>query len=48
MTDYDGTRVCFEHDNWALQRFSGTEPVLRIFTEADTPEKARELADWLK
>jgi len=28
-------------------RFSGTEPVLRIFAEADTPEKAQELVEWL-
>ena len=48
VTDYDGTKIYFEHDNWALLRFSGTEPLLRIFAEADTPEKARELADWLK
>ena len=48
VADYDGTKVYFEHDNWALLRFSGTEPVLRIFAEADTPEKARTLVDWLK
>lgn len=47
VTDYDGIKVYFEHDNWALLRFSGTEPLLRIFAEADTPEKARELAAWL-
>jgi phosphomannomutase len=27
-------------------RFSETEPVLRIFAEADAPEKARELIEW--
>ena len=48
VTDYDGTKVYFEHDNWALLRFSGTEPVLRIFAEADSPDKARELVEWLK
>ncbi|MGE5602701.1 MAG: glucosamine-1-phosphate N-acetyltransferase, partial [Nitrososphaerales archaeon] len=48
VTDYDGIKVYFEHDSWALLRFSGTEPLLRIFAEADTPEKARELAAWLK
>lgn len=48
VTEYDGTKVYFENDNWVLLRFSGTEPVLRIFAEADTPEKARELVDWLK
>ena len=44
----DGTKIYFENDNWALLRFSGTEPVLRISSEADTPEKARALVDWLK
>jgi alpha-D-glucose phosphate-specific phosphoglucomutase len=48
VTDYDGTKVYFENDNWVLLRFSGTEPVLRIFAEADTPEKARDLVAWLK
>jgi alpha-D-glucose phosphate-specific phosphoglucomutase len=48
VTDYDGLKVYFEGDNWALLRFSGTEPLLRIFAEADTPEKARALVDWLK
>ena len=37
-----------ENDNWALLRFSGTEPVLRLAVEADSPEKAAELLDWLR
>ena len=44
----DGTKILLENDNWALLRFSGTEPVLRMYVEADTPEKATELMDWLK
>jgi alpha-D-glucose phosphate-specific phosphoglucomutase len=44
----DGTKVLLENDNWALLRFSGTEPVLRLMVEADSAEKARELIDWLK
>ena len=44
----DGTKLFLENDNWALLRFSGTEPVLRLFVEADSPEKAQELIDWLK
>lgn len=47
-THYDGTKLLFEHDNWALLRFSGTEPVLRLMVEADTPGKAQELIDGLK
>ena len=44
----DGTKLYFAGDAWVLLRFSGTEPMLRIFAEAETPEKARELVDWIK
>ncbi|GJM40693.1 MAG: hypothetical protein DHS20C20_09750 [Ardenticatenaceae bacterium] len=46
VSHLDGTKFLLENDNWLLLRFSGTEPVLRIFAEADTPEKAQELVDW--
>jgi alpha-D-glucose phosphate-specific phosphoglucomutase len=42
----DGTKFLLENDNWLLLRFSGTEPVLRIFAEGDTLEKAGELVEW--
>ena len=45
---YDGVKFLLENDNWALMRFSGTEPVLRIFAEADSEEKARALIEALK
>jgi phosphomannomutase len=44
----DGTKFLLDNNNWVLVRFSGTEPVLRLFAEADTPEKARELIQWAK
>ena len=44
----DGTKILLEDDNWALLRFSGTEPLLRMSVEADTPEKATELLTWLE
>ena len=44
----DGTKFYLEDDNWALLRFSGTEPVLRLSAEADSPEKAEELAQCLR
>jgi phosphomannomutase len=44
----DGTKFYLEHDNWALLRFSGTEPVLRLHAEADSPEKAHEVILYLK
>jgi len=43
----DGTKLFLENDNWALLRFSGTEPVLRLTVEADSPQKAKELIQWL-
>jgi phosphomannomutase/CTP:molybdopterin cytidylyltransferase MocA len=44
----DGIKLYLENDNWALLRFSGTEPVLRLAVEADSPEKAGELLAWLR
>ncbi|UKJ62342.1 NTP transferase domain-containing protein [Cellulosimicrobium cellulans] len=48
VSHLDGTKILLENDNWALLRFSGTEPVLRMFVEADSPEKAAELLEWLQ
>ena len=48
ISHMDGTKLYLENDNWALLRFSGTEPALRLVVEADTPAKAAELMDWLK
>jgi phosphomannomutase/choline kinase len=48
VSHVDGTKLYLEHDNWALLRFSGTEPLLRLFVEADSPDKAQELLNWLK
>jgi phosphomannomutase/CTP:molybdopterin cytidylyltransferase MocA len=48
ISHMDGTKLYLENDNWVLLRFSGTEPVLRLAVEADSPQKAQELLDWLK
>ena len=48
ISTLDGTKFRLANDNWALLRFSGTEPVLRLFAEADTEAKARELIESLK
>ena len=48
VSHLDGTKFFLENDNWLLLRFSGTEPMLRIFAEAHSEERARELIDWLK
>ena len=48
ISHVDGTKLYLANDNWAQLRFSGTEPVLRLAVEADSPDKAQELIDWLK
>ena len=41
----DGCKVYFEDGSFVICRFSGTEPVLRIFAEADCAERARGYID---
>ena len=41
----DGRRFIFPSNAWLLARFSGTEPLLRIYAEAESPEKVEELLD---
>ena len=43
----DGCKVYFEDSSFVICRFSGTEPLLRIFAESSTKEKAAEyVACW--
>ena len=44
----DGVKFFLENDNWLLLRFSGTEPLLRIFAEADDESKVEALIDWAR
>jgi phosphomannomutase/phosphoglucomutase len=39
----DGVKVWADERSWVLVRPSGTEPIVRIFTESDTQEKADQL-----
>ena len=39
----DGYKVYFKNGGWIIVRFSGTEPLLRVFAEMDTLEKAEEI-----
>jgi len=48
VSHVDGTKFYLDGDNWVLLRFSGTESLLRLSCEADTPQKASELIDWSK
>ena len=48
----DGCKVYFKNDGWIIARFSGTEPLLRIFCEMPTLKEAQAvtevLTDFLK
>jgi phosphomannomutase len=47
----DGYKLRLEGDAWLLVRFSGTEPLLRLYCEAPTPAAVREIlgaiAQWV-
>jgi len=40
----DGLKMEFDDASWVLLRLSGTEPLLRVYTEASTPQAAGQLA----
>ena len=44
ITDIDGVKIDFE-DGWVHLRKSNTEPIIRVYSEAATPEKANDLAN---
>lgn len=39
----DGSKVYFKNGGWIIARFSGTEPLLRIFCEMPNTKKAKEI-----
>ncbi|MBP3344640.1 MAG: phosphoglucomutase/phosphomannomutase family protein [Clostridia bacterium] len=43
----DYVKVYYKNGNWSLIRFSGTEPILRIFVEADSKQECESMVkDW--
>ncbi|MDD7604148.1 MAG: phosphoglucosamine mutase, partial [Candidatus Limisoma sp.] len=47
ITDIDGVKIDFA-DCWVHLRKSNTEPIIRIYSEADTIEKANDIANQIK
>lgn len=41
----DGCKIYFKNGGWIISRFSGTEPLLRIFCEMNSEEEAEKLCD---
>ena len=44
----DGYKFRLEDESWLLVRFSGTEPVLRLYCEAATLEQVHKTLAWAK
>ena len=47
ITDIDGVKIDFA-DSWVHLRKSNTEPIIRIYSEAEDMDKANLLAEQIK
>lgn len=45
ISDFDGLKIYFESGEWISIRFSGTEPLLRIYAEADSEKSSTALCN---
>ncbi|HWP29699.1 MAG TPA: phosphoglucomutase/phosphomannomutase family protein, partial [Chloroflexota bacterium] len=43
IDDLEGRKFYLEDGSWLLIRFSGTEPLLRIYTETTSPERVGQI-----
>jgi len=47
----DGLKFVFDDDSWVLMRPSGTEPLVRVYAEAESPATSQQIAEaarqWL-
>jgi len=43
VKDYDGIKLICEDESWLMFRFSGTEPKMRVYSEAKSIKRAKEL-----
>lgn len=44
----DGMKIYFENDGWIIARFSGTEPVLRIYAEMESDLEVSKITDKME
>lgn len=48
LIQIDGLKVILAEDHWVLMRPSGTEPLLRVYAESDSPKRTDELLELAK
>jgi len=46
IRQYDGVKIIFNDDSWLLLRPSGTEPLIRIYSETSDLDKTKKLVDY--
>ena len=46
--DVDGYKFRLDENTWLLIRFSGTEPVLRLYCQAPTMPQVRQILEWAR
>lgn len=44
----DGAKIYFKNGGWIIARFSGTEPLIRVFTEMSTKEEAERISQIMR
>jgi phosphomannomutase len=45
LTHYDGVKMYAKDGSWLMVRGSGTEPIIRIYAESNSPERVRKLIE---
>jgi phosphomannomutase len=45
MKDFDGVKYIAQDDSWLMFRTSGTEPIIRIYSEAATATRVKQLLE---
>jgi phosphoglucomutase len=45
VKDYDGIKLICSDESWLMFRGSGTEPIMRIYSEAKTLARSRRLLE---
>lgn len=48
MKDFDGVKYIAKDDSWLMFRTSGTEPIIRIYSEAASAARVKKLLDYGK
>ena len=46
IKDYDGLKLICADESWLMFRVSGTEPIVRVYTEAKSLNRSKRLLDW--